>query len=253
MITKTIKTTHLKHCKNNCQFCKNKIETANYYIEQEILKYYLQDQQNKENEKSPLIPKNQDPESPKKNEYRHGLVDNNKLISQYFNTIKIDGDGNCAFRAILEALNISQIWHNTLRELAANAIEEKQWNLEILEALNIESPKQLADQTRKENSFVGEATIAALAEKLELTIAIYLKDTTKKWIKENFKEGQETIYLEYIQGNYPQLDMEGHYNAKIPKQNTRLLSTERVKLKLEQQKSNEQEKNIIITPKIKIK
>ena len=84
----------LKHCKNKCQFCKNKIETANDYIEQEILKYYVQDKQNKENEKSPLIPKNQNPEAPKKNEYRLGLVDNNKPISQYFNTIKIDGDGN---------------------------------------------------------------------------------------------------------------------------------------------------------------
>ena len=113
-------------------------------------------------------------------------VDNNKSISLYFNIIKIDGDGKCAFRAILEALNISQIWHKALRALAANAIEEKQWNLEILEALNIESPKQLADQTRKENSFVGEATIAELAEKLELTIAIYLKDTTLKKDKKKY-------------------------------------------------------------------
>jgi len=180
----------------------------------------MQDQQNKENDKSPLIDENQNPEVPKKNEHLPELVDNNKPISQYFNTTKIDGDGNCAFRAILEALNISQNWHKTLRELAAKAIEEKQWNLEVLEALNIESSKQLADQTRIENSFVGEVTIAALAEKLEITIAIYLKDTTKKWIKENFKEGQETIYLEYIQGKYPQLDMEGHYNAMISKQNT---------------------------------
>ena len=44
--------------------------------------------------------------------------------------------------------------------------------------------------------------------------------------------------------------MEGHYNAKIPKQNTRLLSAERVKLKLEKQKSNERENNFLIIQKI---
>ena len=47
--------------------------------------------------------------------------------------------------------------------------------------------------------------------------------------------------------------MEGHYKDMIPKQNTRLLSTERVKLNLQQQKSNEREKKYYNYPKIKIK
>ena len=117
------KSRQLKHWENKCQFYQRKIETANYYIEQEILKYYLQDQQNKENEKRLQIIKNQNPEAPKQNEHHLDLVDNNKPIFQIFNTLEIDGESNFAFRVILEALNINQIWHNTLRAIAANAIE----------------------------------------------------------------------------------------------------------------------------------
>ena len=38
------------------------------------------------------------------------------------------------------------------------------------------------------------------------------------------------------------MDIEGHCNVMIPKQSIRLLSIERIKLKFEQQKSNELEK-----------
>ena len=50
-------------------------------------------------------------------------------------------------------------------------------------------------------------------------VEIYLKDSTKKWIKENDIGQHETIYLEYIQGKYANLDLEGHYNILNQKHN----------------------------------
>ena len=106
------------------------------------------------------------------------------------------------FKSILESLNLEQSNHKTLREITAKAIETKIWDQNILDGLDINNAKDLADKLRQEDSFGGETSILPLTEKLGITIAIYLKDTTKKWIKENYVEGQDTIYLEYTQGKY---------------------------------------------------
>ena len=135
---------------------------------------------------------------PKINEEQIDLADNNKIIDQYFTIKEIEGDGNCLFKSILESLNLDKSKHKVLREIAANAIETKDWDQNILKALDTNNAKNLADKVRQEDSFVGETAILPLAEKLGITIAIYLKDTTKQWIKENNIEGQD-IHKENMQ------------------------------------------------------
>ena len=104
----------------------------------------------------------------------------------------------------------------------------------VLEAIGIRSPHELADKVRTPNIFVGETAISPLEEKLQITVATYLKNTAIQWIKENDTGQHETIYLEYIQGKYANLDLEGHYNTLKPKAQQELLSTQRVLKELQQ-------------------
>ena len=220
----------LKYCQKECKSCKNYCERANYYIEQEILKYYLKGMPNtnQENNNQEIGDKEPNQELPGNEEEQIELADHNKEIDVYFDLIKINGNGNCLFKSILESLNIEQAKHKILREIAAKSIEERKWDQNVLEGLKINSPKELADKVRQEDSFVGETAISSLAEKLGITIAIYLKDTTQKWIKENDVEGQDIIYLEYCQGKYANLDLEGHYNSLKPKIQYKLKSKEKI-------------------------
>ena len=236
----------LKYCRQRCEYCKNFCLRANYYIEQEILKYNLEVQANDKIQSRNSLEKSLPPKKqPSTEDEQIDYADNNKPIDIYFNTITIEGKGNCLFKSILEALNIEQSKHKLLRELAAKTIEEREWEEDTLKAININSPKELADQVRVENSFVGETTIIPLAEKLELTIAIYLKDTTRKWIKQNHKENQDIIYLEYTQGKYASLDLEGHYNTLKPKIPQLLKNREKIILILEEINKEQIEKNLL--------
>ena len=211
----------LKYCDKHCIACTEFCSRANYYIEQEILKYYLTEPKNQKEEK--INSDNENDKDEKNNiSAPSELADNNKPTQNYFDTVKIEGDGNCLFKAILEALNINQSKHKTLREYTAKAIETKEWDQGVLEAIGIRNPHELADKVRTPNTFVGETAISPLAEKLQITVAIYLKDTTKQWIKEN-DTGQHETYLEYIQGKYANLDIEGHYNTLKPKAQQKLL------------------------------
>ena len=227
---------------------------ANYYIEQEILKYYLTEPKNQKEEK--LDSDNENDKDEKNNIAAPSeLADNNKPTQNYFDTVKIEGDGNCLFKAILEALNINQSKHKTLREYTAKAIETKEWDQGVLEAIGIRNPHELADKVRTPNTFVGETAISPLAEKLQITVAIYLKDTTKQWIKENDTGQHEIIYLEYLQGKYANSYLEGHYNTLKPKTQQELLSTQRVLKELQQiecENAKNQQNKLSIQNKINI-
>ena len=49
-----------------------------------------------------------------------------------------------------------------------------------------------------------------------------MKDRGQTWIKIKYKDENEIIYLEFIQGKYDDTDLEGHYNSLIPKINSHI-------------------------------
>ena len=208
----------LKYCTNNCKICNIYIQKANYYIEQEILEYCIKQNEIKDNKQREQKESESQPEDKNEKYIKQTILDDNNLsIKDNFNLIKIRGDGNCLYRAILESLEINQKYHTTLRELAAKITEHRNWNIDQLTAYKVDSPKELADKIREPNSFSGEEAIISLAEYLKLTISIYMNDRGKTWIRLNAKQENEKIYLEFNQGKYADKDLEGHYNTLLPK------------------------------------
>lgn len=175
----------LKYCQKHCKSCKNYCEKENYFIEQEILKYYIKGepktQQENNIQKNKDIPLNHLP--PKINNDQIELVGNNKMIDQYLYIKEIKGDGN-----LFVQINTRVFKFRTIKTwIIMRNRSESNWNKRIrskrIRSPNTNNPKNLEDQIRQEDSFVGETSIHKLAEKLKLTIAIYLKYTTKKMDK----------------------------------------------------------------------
>ena len=244
-IKRRAKPRQLKYCSKHCEQCKAFIQRANYYIEQEIIEYCISS--NKENDS-----KNQENKQPietnqikeQNNKSNLSLADNNISISENFNLIQIKADGNCLYRAVLECLELDQNDHPTLREFTARLIQERNWNPDQLTAFNVDSGKELADKIRQNCSFSGEEALIPIAEYLNITVAIYMKDRGKTWIKLNNKEENETIYLEFTQGKYADKDHEGHYNTLQPYRQHPSNAKLKAKKILKEMKDNKLEKTL---------
>ena len=139
-----------------------------------------------------------------------------------FNKIRIRNDENSILRAILTGLNLSENYHIQLRKELANIIEESNYNNDILNKLNYQNSKQLAEDVRNPNTNLSFDTISPLCNKYNLVCKIYLEDSIykgNKWLEirnvnQNINQ-QEPIFLSCYQGEKP--DLEGHFDLLVPK------------------------------------
>lgn len=139
-----------------------------------------------------------------------------------FNKIRIRNDENSILRAILTGLNLSENYHIQLRKELANIIEESNYNNDILNKLNYQNLKQLAEDVRNPNTNLSFYTISPLCNKYNLVCKIYLEDSIykgNKWLEirnvnQNINQ-QEPIFLSCYQGEKP--DLEGHFYLLVPK------------------------------------
>ena len=105
---------------------------------------------------------------------------------QDFTKIKIKGDGNCLPRTILKTLNLDENDHPYLRKELEKTVENHNYGKKILKGLNYENAKQIAEEIRILDSFIGYESLAPFCIKFNLIAKIYLEDSEykdNKWIE----------------------------------------------------------------------
>ena len=86
--------------------------------------------------------------------------------------IKIRGDGNCAYRAILESLGEPQDFSN-LRQLVANDILKEGIPDDIFLERNCTSLQEYVDKMRLNSFFVDEPELISISRIKNIWIAIF--------------------------------------------------------------------------------
>ena len=102
---------------------------------------------------------------------------------QDFTKIKIKGDGNCLQRAILKALNLDENDQPNLRKELAKTVENHNYSKEILKGLNYENTKQITEEIRIPDSFIGYETLAPFCIKYNFIAKIYPEDRIAIYLK----------------------------------------------------------------------
>ena len=117
-----------------------------------------------------------------------------------FKILKVEGDGNCTIRAILESAGLSQELHNEFRDAMANAAEKLNIEQSILTDNGFNNKKELIDFLRTEGNYIGMEHAQIILEKYNINTNIWLdnKNNGMKWISLN-KNGQNQpkIYVNY--------------------------------------------------------
>lgn len=234
----------LKECKYEwCSYCQRYIKKANQYIameNREIQEY------NTKRENAPNSSSNHDDDIIMKEEDTTKEIkesSTNPNINDY-ERIKVQGGGNCAFRAILTTAGIKAEEWLYLRKLTAQKIKEYNWEKDVLEALNYSSSEELANKIENSNCFVGYEELTPLIQYYDIKCYIYLSDDKykkNKWITINDKESntqQESIKLWLHQGTHPEL--EGHYDALINENNHPIKFKEKLQKDIQAIKLNEE-------------
>lgn len=234
----------LKECKHEwCAYCQRYIKKANQYIameNREIQEY------NTKRENAPNLSSNHDDDIIMKEEDTTKEIkesSTNPNINDY-ERIKVQGGGNCAFRAILTTAWIKAEEWLYLRKLTAQKIKEYNWEKDVLEALNYSSSEELANKIENSNCFVGYEELTPLIQYYDIKCYIYLSDDKykkNKWITINDKESntqQESIKLWLHQGTHTEL--EGHYHALINENNHPIKFKEKLQKDIQAIKLNEE-------------
>lgn len=241
-----------KTCNNNsCLYCIKTIQKLNKKIELHNQKV----QEEKRNEQTNHINEDIEMRKAPKEENKKSPLQLKEPNIQDFTKIKIEGDGNCLPRAILKALNLDENDHPHLRKELAKTVENHNYSREILKGLNYENAKQIAEEIRIPDSFIGYETFAPFCIKYNLIAKIYLEDNEykgNKWIEIKNETSEEknrtTIFLSCHQGSNPEL--EGHFDTLIPTRNNNInrITLDKIKTAIQKMKipSSTSKANIMI-------
>ena len=110
--------------------CKEFCSRAKYYIEKEIPE--ILPNRAEEQKKEKLISDNENDKDEKNNIITLSeLADNNKPTQNFVEIVKIEVDGNCFLKTILEA-NINQSIHKNSENTTQKPLNEKEWDKEYI-------------------------------------------------------------------------------------------------------------------------
>ena len=137
-----------------------------------------------------------------------------------YELIHIRKDGNCLYRAILEACKVNQSYHMDLRALIMHHLSaDATIDDSMLNGLTKEKYVALHSRSAK---FAGYIELIIIAKLLKSWIAIHLEDdrynNKNKWLiikHDEISDPAGIIYLTTWQGNDPlsNIDATAHYNA----------------------------------------
>ena len=125
--------------------------------------------------------------------------------------IKIRGDGNGAYRAILESLGEPQDFSN-LRQLVANDILKEGILDDIFLERNCTSLQEYVDKIRLNSFFVDEPELISISRIKNIWIAIF-DELRKTWRIIKSKNDIKPINIAFISYRDTNCDLTGHYNA----------------------------------------